>query len=296
LAAAGFRKLFFGLESGSQKTLDHMDKGIQVAEVPTLLRNCREAGIQFHLFSIIGFPEETPARAAETLAFFERNADVIDDPGNSFDIHPFGLELRTSYASNAKQYGVEIAENAVEKEFVIGVGDQWSNPRGLSQDEAQFLIRCYNKRLRDVYRRFHAGPDQLWPAFEEFAVLYCDHYSRLPFRFRTSLPDDVLLCHYGFQWNPAAVVQHTTDGQVWVHSRYGEAGMTEASFELLAGLQRKSLDRVLIQLCPPTRNVNQAKIKHGICTTFNEWLARGLIQLEPLAEKHTENAPLYPCP
>ena len=37
----GVRKLFFGLESGSQATLDHMDKGIRVEYAQTVLRNYR---------------------------------------------------------------------------------------------------------------------------------------------------------------------------------------------------------------------------------------------------------------
>jgi hypothetical protein len=55
----GVRKLFFGLESGSQVTLDHMDKGIRLADASRVLRNCADAGIAFHIFSIVAFPEET---------------------------------------------------------------------------------------------------------------------------------------------------------------------------------------------------------------------------------------------
>src|SRR5206468_163963 len=105
IAAIGMRKLFFGLESGSQVMLDHMDKGIKVAQAPAILRNCRDAGIHFHLFSIIGFPEESETSARETMAFFADNTELIDAPGNSFDIHPYGLELRTPYFENAADSG-----------------------------------------------------------------------------------------------------------------------------------------------------------------------------------------------
>ena len=95
------RRCFFGLESGAQETLDHMDKGIRVAEVPGILRNCREAGIAFHLFSIVGFPEESESSARKTLKFFLDNRNVVDQPDNSFDIHRFGLDLRTRYFDEA---------------------------------------------------------------------------------------------------------------------------------------------------------------------------------------------------
>src|SRR5262245_46993441 len=117
LARLGMRKLFFGLESGAQETLDHMDKGIRLADVPAVLKNCLEAGIRVHLFSIVGFPEETETSARKTLEFFRRTVALLDDPGNSFDIHPFGLELRTDYAERAAELGVQISPQALDKEF-----------------------------------------------------------------------------------------------------------------------------------------------------------------------------------
>ena len=72
----GMRKLFFGLESGCQQTLDHMDKGTRIGDAPVILKHCRQAGIDFHLFSIIGFPEEDEVAARKTFAF------LVDNQGN----------------------------------------------------------------------------------------------------------------------------------------------------------------------------------------------------------------------
>ncbi|ELB86676.1 radical SAM domain-containing protein, partial [Rhodococcus wratislaviensis IFP 2016] len=55
----GVRKLFFGLESGNQEMLNNMNKGIHVDVAHRVLRNCAEAGIGVHVFSIVGFPEES---------------------------------------------------------------------------------------------------------------------------------------------------------------------------------------------------------------------------------------------
>ena len=49
--------------------------------------------------------EETEARARQTLQFFLDNAAVIDQPRNSFDIHPFSLDLRTEYAETRRRSG-----------------------------------------------------------------------------------------------------------------------------------------------------------------------------------------------
>ena len=95
-------------------------------------RHCRDAGILFHIFSIVGFPEESEASAANTIRFFEDNADVIDQPGNTFDIHPFGLELRTGYFEEADRLGLIIPEEALRKEFVIGLKERMGQqPRPL---------------------------------------------------------------------------------------------------------------------------------------------------------------------
>ena len=56
----GFRKLFFGLESGSQGWSTTWTRALRRGAAP-VLAHCAAAGIAFHLFSIVGFPEETEA-------------------------------------------------------------------------------------------------------------------------------------------------------------------------------------------------------------------------------------------
>ena len=150
----GVRKLFFGLESGSQATLDHMQKGIRVDDAQTVLHNCSDAGIAFHLFSIIGFPEETEARAHETIDFFVNNARTIDHPRNTFDIHPFSLDLRTDYYEHAPSFGVEIdTGDLTGRDFPV-TAMRWSNPRGMDTATVDRLLsrisRAVDSDVRDV--------------------------------------------------------------------------------------------------------------------------------------------------
>ncbi|MEO8304977.1 MAG: radical SAM protein [Betaproteobacteria bacterium] len=184
----GLRKLFFGLESGSQATLDHMDKGVDVTVARDVLGHCVDAHIGVHVFSIVGFPQETESSARETLAFFVDNATLLDHPRNSFDIHPFGLDLRTAYYDDAATYGAIIdlpALNATD--FPISV-KSWSNRDGLSQDDVANLISEFNTTLHTTFRGSRLYPEQHWPGFEEYAVLYADHFDTRPFNFRTALP------------------------------------------------------------------------------------------------------------
>jgi anaerobic magnesium-protoporphyrin IX monomethyl ester cyclase len=186
----GMKKLFFGLESADQQTLDHMDKGIRVERAIEVLRNCREAGIDYHLFSIIGFPGEPESSARTTLRFFLDHRELFDTPSVSFDIHPFGLELRTEYFADRKQLGLTVLPSALDKDFVIGVGgSDWGNPSGLDAAQVETLLETeFHPALRAAFRSFHATPEPIWPGFEEYAVLYADHYRDRPFPFRTSIP------------------------------------------------------------------------------------------------------------
>lgn len=281
LARMGVRKLFFGLESGAQETLDHMDKGIRLADVPQVLRNCLDAGIRFHIFSIVGFPEETEASARKTLAFFRETAALLDDPGNSFDIHPFGLELRTDYADRAAEVGVRISPAALAKDFVIGIGRDWSNSRGLGHEEVEALLAEFHAELQQTFRRYHAYPETVWPGFEEFSILYADRYEDRAFRYRFALPDEEDDCLYRLRWSPAALLDRSEPGVVRVRSRAGEVAVSEPTFELLSHRGFRTVAAMLAEFSGDGSDDAQASTRQRVRETVDQLLARGLLQLEP---------------
>lgn len=275
------RKLFFGLESGAQETLDHMDKGIRISDVPMVLQNCRNAGINFHLFSIVGFPEESEESARKTYRFFQDNVGIIDHPGNSFDIHPFGLELRTRYAEEAAHLGVLIATDALAKDFVIGIGNRWINARGLTQAEIDALLNEFHLLLRIIYRKYHACAHQLWPAFEEFAVLYADRYSDEVFPYRTSLPnyDYSDPRTYRLCWNTAALVQENGEKSLCISSRYGNATVDKSTYELAAQQEFCSISQIVdkFHVGGHGGSMHNFLIRNFI----NDLIEKSLLQLEP---------------
>ena len=59
LAQAGCVEVWMGAESGSQKILDAMDKGIQVGEIATARARLKAAGIRAGFFLQFGYPGET---------------------------------------------------------------------------------------------------------------------------------------------------------------------------------------------------------------------------------------------
>ena len=117
-------------------------------------------------------------------------------------MHSFGLELRTEYGEKAGNFGIIIAPGALTKDFITGVGDNWTNTRGMLPAEAAAAVALADAKLRSLYADFHRGPQSIWPGFEEYAVLYSDYYSRRHFPFRSSLPEDAALDRYTFRWHP----------------------------------------------------------------------------------------------
>jgi hypothetical protein len=229
----GVRKLFFGLESGSQATLDHMDKGIRVDEAGRVLQHCADAGIAFHIFSIVGFPEETEERARDTLRFFLEHRAAIDHPRNSIDIHPFGLDLRTDYAERAASFGIEIDDAELKTyDFPLGV-PRWRSVRGLDDAAVARLLAEFHATLARTYVTWRQFQGHLWPGFEEYALLYCDHYATRPFPWRFTLPaaDDPL--PFRLVWADSIRVERLPDG-FRVRCLEGEVALAPWALELLA--------------------------------------------------------------
>jgi hypothetical protein len=247
----GMRKLFFGLESGSQATLDHMDKGIRVDDAQVVLRNCADAGLAFHLFSIVGFPEENADRARETAQFFVDNAEVIDHPRNTFDIHPFSLDLRTEYADHAASFGVEIdTQDLAGRDFPV-TAMRWDNRHGLDQAEVEHLLEEFHAQLRQTYRAYHQYPLNVWPGYEEYAVLYGDYYADQPFPFRISLPAAHNESRIRLVWTEQARIKPTVDGFV-VSGPFGAANVGANALALLAQPREPVVvDDLLVGLAAP---------------------------------------------
>lgn len=76
--AGGMRRISFGLESGSQRMLDLIDKGCTVERNAAFLRNAHEAGLSVRCTMFKGYPGETARDMELTASFLEQNAKFID--------------------------------------------------------------------------------------------------------------------------------------------------------------------------------------------------------------------------
>jgi len=75
---AGMRRISFGLESGSQRVLDAMNKGSTVVGNSEFIRNAHQAGISVRCTMFRGFPGENANDLIQTAQFLEEHSEYID--------------------------------------------------------------------------------------------------------------------------------------------------------------------------------------------------------------------------
>jgi hypothetical protein len=110
LRASGCVMLKLGLESGDQRLLDALGKGIDLETAARALAALRQAGIGTYVYLLFGTPKEDLASARKTLAFVASHSDLIDFlnlavfnmPVNCEEAHE--LDLRAFYDGDLSLY------------------------------------------------------------------------------------------------------------------------------------------------------------------------------------------------
>lgn len=72
MRAAGLARVYVGVESGSQKMLDLMNRGTKLAQIERTAESLRAAGVRQFWFLMLGYPGETLEDIEATLALFRR--------------------------------------------------------------------------------------------------------------------------------------------------------------------------------------------------------------------------------
>ncbi len=78
LKQSGCVMLKLGIESGDQRVLDALQKGISVETASAALKNLKKSGIATYVYLMFGTPAETEAGARKTLEFTVKHCDSID--------------------------------------------------------------------------------------------------------------------------------------------------------------------------------------------------------------------------
>lgn len=80
LKKANFRFILIGLESVNQSTLNRLTKGINTKMIEKTIRSCKNAGLEPHITTMVGYPWENRDEAYNTIAFAKRmfNEGLVD--------------------------------------------------------------------------------------------------------------------------------------------------------------------------------------------------------------------------
>ncbi|NWF53585.1 MAG: cobalamin B12-binding domain-containing protein [Syntrophaceae bacterium] len=137
---AGCWMISYGIESGSQKILDHLRKGIMLDQVEQAVRWTQEAGIRAKGLFMIGYPEETEETLGETLAFIGR-----------VRLDEMNLSFLTPYP------GTEIYRQAKGNPNFM---EDWARMNALNclLPPAAVTCRELDKAYRKIIRRFYMRP------------------------------------------------------------------------------------------------------------------------------------------
>jgi anaerobic magnesium-protoporphyrin IX monomethyl ester cyclase len=144
LACSGLKIIYFGLESGCDRILNHMRKGISIEQVFEVCQNVHSAGIWNHLFIFYGFPTETLNEAEQTSSFLRANKGVI----RSFSGGNFVLSKGSDVANHPEEYGA-CKRQADNGEFQVTF--DYETVTGITQREAQEISE---KAVRSIYQEY----------------------------------------------------------------------------------------------------------------------------------------------
>ncbi|HET9660117.1 MAG TPA: radical SAM protein, partial [Thermomicrobiales bacterium] len=143
LQRVGFRSLYVGLESASERVLSLMHKNNTKETMIRNLSDATSAGIWMHNFLFFGFPGETDEDAQETYDFVLTNSDII----SSFGTAVFVLEHNAPIFHHLRDFGVEIRPSALDD---VDVYYEFDLTSGIAPPRAREWMRKLNNAALDI--------------------------------------------------------------------------------------------------------------------------------------------------
>jgi anaerobic magnesium-protoporphyrin IX monomethyl ester cyclase len=142
---AGCRGFLFGFESGSQKVLNTMRKGIHTRGLKQDMEYASRAGIWNHGFYFFGFPGETPQDAVKTMNFVKENKDILHSVGGAV----FTLGKHSHIFNEIAFFPIKNIFREPHEDMAIWF--DYTVERGITNTQAKNISRNFEKRLRDIY-------------------------------------------------------------------------------------------------------------------------------------------------
>ncbi|MBM4356058.1 MAG: radical SAM protein [Deltaproteobacteria bacterium] len=180
VAQGGALAFSLGIESGSPRVLERMDKGTTAEAASRAVRNLAGAGIAAEAMVFLDFPTETAAEAGETLSFLEEHHPFL----SLFMCGTFGLTHGSGVARHPERFGLESVFSVAGDEFRTALFYEEAGA-GKSERERESL----DSKLAAVARRWYLRPYP-WAGSLSTAhtLLWVDRYGPGVFRERGPSP------------------------------------------------------------------------------------------------------------
>jgi anaerobic magnesium-protoporphyrin IX monomethyl ester cyclase len=118
ISRSGGWMLFFGLETASERMIEHMGKDTQRETMSHILEENAQAGIRNHTFYFFGFPTETVENVQDTIDFLYAHQASIHSasPGE------FVLECYSPGHRDPARFGVRRSIEKSEQDLAVHFG------------------------------------------------------------------------------------------------------------------------------------------------------------------------------
>jgi hopanoid biosynthesis associated radical SAM protein HpnJ len=137
----GLRLLLVGYESGNQKILHNVKKGMRIDVAKRFAKDCRELGIVTHGTFILGLPGETKETIEETIRF-------------AIEVNPHTVQISLA----APYPGTFLYKQALENGWLVDENAQLVTERGMQAASLSYPHLSHTEifeSVDDFYKRFY---------------------------------------------------------------------------------------------------------------------------------------------
>ncbi len=161
---SGLRMILWGLESGSMKIMELINKGIDLTKRFDILKDCADCSIWNFAFIFFGFPAETKNDATKTVKMLTRYKDIIHSYGRSV----YTMGRHSKLADDPLKYGITKIYPA-EEEFSPNINFECS---GMNKKELNEMLSYCLAECSKVYK----NPLWMYLRHREYLFLYISKY------------------------------------------------------------------------------------------------------------------------
>ena len=163
-AQAGLKMIMWGLESGSDKIMNSINKGIDLDKRFEILELAKKYGIWNFAFIFFGYPLETVEDARKTIDMLCKNHELINSYGRSV----FTMGKHAKIACSPEEFGITKIYPK-ENEFSTSIN---FDSVGMTQNELTSILEECKQKCYEYYK----SPLWMYLRYREWLFLYIDKF------------------------------------------------------------------------------------------------------------------------